>query len=101
MQLVNLENTTAISANQNSDKYYLLFFYYKKLYDSINLHVAKVRAAECSLHSKAVSDSHLAPHHHARGGLFALAHSELTPAERELVRCLGQNNKNIHYLGPV
>lgn len=58
-------------------------------------HVTEVCSAECSLHSEAVCDAHLAPHHHARSGLLALAHSELTAVERELVGSLGRKRKGL------
>ena len=64
-----------------------------RLYMLSHLHVSKVGTAECGLHSEAVGDAHLTPHDHARGGLLALAHSELTPAERELVRSLGRKKE--------
>lgn len=56
------------------------------------LHVAEVCATKCGLHCEAVSNSHLAPHDNTCCRLLALAHTELTPTERELVRSLGQRN---------
>ena len=51
---------------------------------------ADVGAAEGGLHGEAVGDLHLAEHDYAPCRLLALAHRELTAAERELVRRLNE-----------
>ena len=56
---------------------------------SFHAHVTEVCTAKSSLHGEAVGDAHLAPHHYACRGFLAFAHTELTPAERELVGSLG------------